>query len=284
MLTNVMLEQCISRRLQKDPKPYKIDNKNIQKIKQTFSDLGDFAYFYKQALYRSPIENGLYLKFTTQTKLMNSLHEFTHEACKYIDHENIEIVLANIAQLDKRIRIQIVTHAIGARASFTTPILPRLQVDRDCNLSGYFCTVNSTIVLQIIGKHRTESYLSTLENIWARVDQFITNDIHAEYEFLTAVVMRDVIENASHLPQGEKIFRLQQMQSDDHKDKMNQQLAKLAGEFKTRRPIGYFWNGLDYLNKFTKCCQGISWQSIGDNIFRDIENVSSLLLNGIQHY
>lgn len=274
-----MLEQCISRRLQRNPKDIEqINPEHIRKLRDTLKELQLFSNLYREALYRSPSENGLESKRSTQEKLLNALSEFTSETCKCVERDSWKVILSHVALLEKEARIQIVTYAIRARASFTTPTLPMLVVNRDCNQYNKLCTMDSTIIVNITGTHRMESYLSSLSDIRRHVDEFIAKDIHSEYEYLTTVVMRDVIERAHYLPYGEKMARLEQIASNENRDKMTEQLAEFARKcglvFETKRPIGPFLRGAEYLYIVTEFYLGIKWQTIGENIFKEVDDVS----------
>lgn len=265
----------MSKRLQINPKNLE---QIIRKLRDTLKELQLFSNLYREALYRSASENGLDSKRSTQSKLLNAVSEFTSETCNCVEKGSSKIILSHVAQLDRRARIQIVTDAIRARASFTTPMPPILVVNRDCNVYNKLCTIESTIVVHITGTHRMEAYLSKLSDIQRHVDEFMAKDIHSEYEYLTTVVMQNVIEHAHHLPYGEKMARLEQIMSNENRNKMNEQLADFTGKyglvFERKRPIGPFVRGADYLNIVSDFYLGINWQKIGENIFKEIDIVS----------
>lgn len=221
-------------------------------IEQTENELTTFANRYVKAVKQSSVPD----KAELCSSIMNALHELTADLCRIIEGNDKEGHKSSIEESILAAKSKIVINALKAKASFTIPTLSEITVNHD---SKTFRIRN------------TESVIANLseDHIWQHLNMVAREDFEKQRKFMIEVVF----PSDKFSTNGEREFRLRQVQSVDFKDAFKRWESDFhAGisSLKNKQSIGR----KDYVHEVTSAFMHL-WEPFGQSLFVKFDEVSS---------
>lgn len=226
-------------------------------IRRSEKQLIAFAHRYKHSVRKSSLKDedlkkaavsSIQVAVESYPKLLSNIHK---DSTVHDDLENS----INTAMI--QIKIEIVICAIQAKASYTVP--PPTKISQNSSNAGSVIIGNAEVAL---------------DHVWNQLNKHANDDFNNQKQFLTKHVMKDVIEKATFLPQGERMYREQQVKSVKAGDSCKEMVSGRNKLFYELTKPSKGTNAMAYAKNVEQQYEKFNWEKYGRLVFVGYEDVS----------